>query len=449
MPWRLRRLARGPDMSLSKLPYKGTRDFFPPQMRQRDHLFAKMREVAEIHGYEPYDGPMVEELELYLAKSGEELVNEQIYSFVDRGERKVAIRPEMTPTVARMVAQIHREQAKPLRWYSIPNLMRYEKPQRGRLREFWQYNCDIFGAPEGLGEVEILQVATNLLRAFGANEEHFEVLFNDRRVVDAVFGQLLQLDAAGTLKLYKVVDKAKKVAPEALDKMLAEVLPTQAARAHFKEYLALASVPALIAYLEKHGLKDACAGFMPFAERLHGAGLEKCMVYDPTIVRGLDYYTGVVFEIFDKSPDNRRAICGGGAFANLLQIFDEEPLPGVGFGLGEVTLTDFLRTHGLLPEFARPDIDLLIAAMEPACEAHAQELARGARARGLKTELYLGDAKPKKIFQHTERRGHRAVVFVGSQEIQSGEVEVKRLADQQKTRIKLEDLEGLARFLKG
>lgn len=436
-------------MTLSKLPYKGTRDFFPPEMRQRDYLFAKMREVAELHSYEPYDGPMVEEVELYLAKSGEELINEQIYSFIDRGDRKVAIRPEMTPTVARMVAQIHREQAKPLRWYSIPNLMRYEKPQKGRLREFWQYNCDIFGAPEGQGEIEILQVATELLRAFGANDEHFEVLFNDRRVVDAVFHQLLQLDAAMTLKLYKVVDKVKKVTPEALDKMLADILPTQTARAHFKEYLALDSVSTLTAFLERHGLKDAVAGFLLFSDRLAGAGLSKYMVFDPTIVRGLDYYTGVVFEIFDKSPDNRRAICGGGAFANLLQIFNEDPLPGVGFGLGEVTLTDFLRTHKLLPEFSQPELDLLVAAMEPNCEGHAQAMARAARAEGLRTELFLGDAKPKKIFQHTDRRGHRAVVFIGFNEIQVGEVEVKRLSDQQKTRIKLTDTKSLARFLKG
>src|SRR5690606_16620595 len=168
-------------MALNKLPYRGTRDFFPAQMRLRNYIFQKMAEVSERFAYEPYDGPLVEEVELYLAKSGEELINEQIYSFVDRGERKVAIRPEMTPTVARMVAQIHREQSKPLRWYAIPNLMRYEKPQKGRLREHWQFNCDVFGAPEGLGEIEILQVATGLLRGFGATEEHFEVLLNDRR----------------------------------------------------------------------------------------------------------------------------------------------------------------------------------------------------------------------------------------------------------------------------
>lgn len=434
-------------MSLSKAPYKGTRDFFPPQMRQRDFIFQKMREIAELYSYEPYDGPMVEEVELYLAKSGEELINEQIYSFIDRGERKVAIRPEMTPTVARMVAQIHREAAKPLRWYAIPNLMRYEKPQRGRLREHWQFNCDIFGAPEGLGEIEILQVVTGLLRHFGANEEHFEVLLNDRRVVDAVFKRLLQLSPEQSLRLYKVIDKAKKVSPEALDKMVAEVIAHDAARLHFKEYLGLDSFPKLVQFLERHGLKDAAGGFMVFIDNIAQAGLSKYVIYDPTIVRGLDYYTGVVFEVFDKSPENRRAICGGGAYANLLQIFDEDPLPGVGFGLGDVTLADFLRTHGLLPEFPRPAIDLLLAAMEPTGMARVQELAQELRRLGVKSEVFLGEAKPKKIFQHCERRGHRVVVIIGDNELSSGQADFSRQTDKKKQTIKLNDLKGIQQFV--
>src|SRR5665647_1284282 len=173
-------------MALNKSPYRGTRDFFPAQMRLRNFIFQKMAEVSEKFSYEPYDGPILEEVDLYLAKSGEELINEQIYSFIDRGDRKVAIRPEMTPTVARMAAQVHREIPKPFRWYAIPNLMRYEKPQKGRLREFWQYNADIFGAGT-YGEIEILQLAVDIMKSFGATHEHFEVLINDRKLVNLVF----------------------------------------------------------------------------------------------------------------------------------------------------------------------------------------------------------------------------------------------------------------------
>jgi histidyl-tRNA synthetase len=434
-------------MALVKTPYKGTRDFFPAQMRKRDYLFSKMREVAELHGYEAYDGPMVEEVELYLAKSGEELINEQIYSFIDRGERKVAIRPEMTPTLARMVAQVHREMPKPLRWYAIPNLMRYEKPQKGRLREHWQFNCDIFGAPEGLGEVEILQVACGLLRNLGATEEHFEVLLNDRRVVDAVFGQLLKLTDEQSHKLYKVIDKAKKVSAEALDKMISEIISSDKAKSQFKEYLALKTIPALKDFLARHALKDAAASFLSFCDRLPAAGLNKYIVYDPTIVRGLDYYTGVVFEIFDKSPDNRRAICGGGSYGNLLQIFNEPALPGVGFGLGDVTLSDFLETHKLMPELAKQDCDVLVAYLEPSQEILAFDICHKLRAQGIKTELYLGEAKPKKVFQYAEKKGHKLTTIIGSQEAESGKFEFKRMMDQERAVLEKNQFSDLKAFL--
>ena len=434
-------------MSISKLPYKGTRDFFPAEMRKRDFVFNRMKKIAELHGYEGYDGPMVEEVDLYLAKSGEELINDQIYSFVDRGERKVAIRPEMTPTLARMVAQVHREFPKPLRWYAIPNLMRYEKPQKGRLREHWQFNCDIFGAPEGLGEIEILQVASGLLKSFGATEEHFEILLNDRRVVDAVFKQLLRLTDEQSHKLYKVIDRSKKVSIEALDKMIAEIISTESVKAHFKEYLALNTITQLKDFLTRHGLKDAAAGFLVFADKLAPAGLSKCVVYDPTIVRGLDYYTGVVFEIFDKSPENRRAICGGGAYGNLLQIFNEPPLGGVGFGLGDVTLTDFLETHKLLPELKAQDCDVLVSYLEDSLEPQAFELARKLREQNIKTELYLGEAKPKKVFQYAEKKGHKSVTIIGSDEVKNSKFEFKRMKDQEKAVISTNQFEELKVFL--
>src|SRR5690606_12986661 len=192
-------------MALSKKAYKGCRDFFPTQMRVRDYVFDKMRNAALSFGFEAYDGPLLEEVELYKAKSGEELINEQIYAFIDRGEREVAIRPEMTPTLARMVANIHREFPKPLRWYAIPNLMRYEKPQRGRLREHWQFNCDIFGVPEGLGEVEILSTLCFFLESLGANESMFSIQINDRAVVDSLLFNVFKVDKDSAYNLYKII----------------------------------------------------------------------------------------------------------------------------------------------------------------------------------------------------------------------------------------------------
>ena len=234
-------------MALNKRPYKGTRDFFPKEKRQLEFLFNKMKETALSFGYEPYDGPLLEEVDLYRAKSGEELINAQIYSFVDRGGREVAIRPEMTPTVARMVAQVHRETIRPIRWFTIVNLMRYERPQKGRLREHWQFNCDIFGPPEILGEVEILQIIISLLNKFGADQRHFEILLNDRRIVDFVFKKFMKLDDTTTLKLYKILDRYKKEDKETISKLLSE-LDLGSVEKTFWDYISIKSFGDLLAF---------------------------------------------------------------------------------------------------------------------------------------------------------------------------------------------------------
>lgn len=436
-------------MALTKTPYRGTRDFFPAQMRLRNYIFAKMSEVSERFGYEPYDGPLLEEVELYLAKSGEELINEQIYSFTDRGDRKVAIRPEMTPTVARMAAQVHREIPKPLRWFSIPNLMRYEKPQKGRLREFWQYNADIFGAPEGLGEIEIIDLAIGIMKNFGATSEHFEVLLNDRRVVDAIFKNLLGLNEDETHRLYKVVDKVKKVDQAALEKMTAAIISDPTKANLFYGYLKLETFNDLKKFLEENNLNSVTQDFLSFINRLESFKLSSFVKFDPSIVRGLDYYTGIVFEIFDKNPENRRAIAGGGAFANLLQIFNEPALPGVGFGLGEVTLTDFLVTHKLMPNLEKAQVDVLISYLTSGAEATCFTLASKLREKNIKAEVFLGEAKPKKVFTQTEKRDYTFVIFIGDDELKNNELQIKNLKTQESQKISMSDLEKLVTLLQG
>lgn len=435
-------------MSLNKQPYKGTRDFFPKDKRVRDYLFSVMTKTAESFGYESYDGPLIEEVELYKAKSGEELINEQIYSFTDRGERFVAIRPEMTPTVARMVSQVHREAAKPLRWFSIPNLMRYEKPQRGRVREHWQFNCDIFGAPGRLGEIEILQVAVELLQGFGANSSHFEILLNDRAIVDAVFKSIMQSTPEQTYALYKIVDKAKKVSEDALKKMVSEVGLTSVSENIFYSYLQLKTFSDVEAFLEKNNQSEISAQFESFVSVISNAGLAEYIKYDPTIVRGLDYYTGIVFEIFDKHPDNRRALCGGGAFANLLQIFNEDPLPGVGLGLGDVTLRDFLEVHNLLPNFDLPVNDVMLTFQEDAGLEVSLKLAQALRKNNLKVVTSLEAMKLKKAFPTAEKKGAKFVVLMGSEELTNEKIQLKNLATKEQHTLDLNDLEQILKIIK-
>lgn len=431
-------------MALSKSPYKGTRDFFPEQMRLRNYIFSKMAEVSELYAYEPYDGPMVEELDLYRAKSGEELINDQVYKFIDRGNREVAIRPEMTPTVARMVAQIHREVAKPLRWYAIPNLMRYEKPQKGRLREFWQYNADIFGAPEGLGDLEIIQVAIEILKSFGADSSHFEILINDRRFVDNVFTEVLSCDDSQKTRLYKLVDKSTKIPMEKVLEEALAILQDASKVLAFQKYLNTKSFSDV-----KGWLAESQSSLPAFLKRLEDLGLQEYVTFDPTIVRGLDYYTGVVFEIFDKHPDNRRAIAGGGAFANLLSIFGEQPLPGVGFGMGEVTLTDFLRTHNLLPDFSKQHVDILIAYMDAGSEKTAFELSQTMRNQNVKVEVFLGESKPKKVFSYTDKKQPNFVLMLGADEVESGEVQIKNLKTKDVHKMNLSAVDKIIDVIKG
>lgn len=444
-------------MALTKSPYRGTRDFFPKDMRTRNFIFQKMAEVSERFAYEPYDGPLLEEVDLYRAKSGEELINEQIYSFMDRGEREVAIRPEMTPTLARMVAQVHREVPKPIRMYAIPNLMRYEKPQRGRLREFWQYNADIFGA--GIhGEIEVLQLAVAIMKSFGATHEHFEILVNDRRFVDFVFEGLIGLEPAATKKLYKLVDAKNKMAPEKFAAEVRTITSDEEKARIFEKFVSLKTVEDIRRFVDEffettsvsdlHHFKSSApvtvtshvAPLYKIFDKLAELGLTEYVKFDPAIVRGLDYYTGLVFEIFDKNPENRRAIAGGGAYANLLQIFNEPALEGVGMGLGEVPLTDFLNTHKLMPDFTKADVDFLVAYLVPEGEKSAQDLSGRLRDLNYKVELHFGEAKPKKIFTYSEKKNFKKICFIGEEEVKNGEVKVKDLVNRTETTMKLQDV---------
>ncbi|MEQ1561388.1 MAG: ATP phosphoribosyltransferase regulatory subunit [Nitrospira sp.] len=258
---------------LSTEPYKGVRDFYPEDMKIQNYIFKTWREVAEEFRYEEYSASPLELTEIYTEKSGDEIVNEQTFTFTDRGGRSVTLRPEMTPTLARMVAAQRKSRKFPLRWFSIPNLFRYEKPQRGRKREHYQLNCDLMGIDNNREEndAEIITIAHRIMQRFGAENKDFEIRLN--------------------------------------------------------------------------GPADNLSGII---ERLEKDGITNVRL-DETLARGQTYYTGMVFEVFDTDPSNPRALCGGGRYDNLLEIFDVEPIPTVGFGMGDITIRDFLETHKLGP----------------------------------------------------------------------------------------------------
>jgi histidyl-tRNA synthetase len=419
---------------LSTQPYKGTRDFYPEEMKIRSWIFSRMSQVCRSFGYQEYDGPMLEPFELYAAKSGEELVNQQLYWMIDRGERKVAVRPEMTPTMARMVAGKVHELPKPVRWFSIPNLWRYERPQRGRLREFWQLNVDVLGGDPLYADAEMLTLAYAMMQKFGG-ERFVSIRVNNRRLMDELFAKKLGLSPEGTLRVIKAIDARPKIGEEVYAKTLSEagVSPEgkEAMEAFFSSNLAQVAemlpceganeLVRLFKSLEESGLKTGSA-----VDPEPSDGVRSTVVFDPTIMRGLDYYTGTVFEMFDVSPENRRAMFGGGRYDNLVGLFGKEKLPGVGFGLGDVTFVDFLKTHDLLPKMER-SVDVFVSLPQVELREAAEGIARSLRSAGLKTitPLEVGGfgAQLKQAVKHSARY---AVLF-GETEWAQGKVIVKDL----------------------
>ncbi len=323
-------------------PYKGTRDFYPAEMRLRRWMFNQLRRTVESYGYEEYDGPMLESFDLYAAKTGEEIVDKQLYSFIDRGDRKVAMRPEMTPTFARMVAAKLNEIPRPIRWYSIPNLWRYERPQRGRLREHWQLNVDVMGGDPLLADAEILEVAFSLLDAFKGGE-HLEIRINHRQLMDRFFNDVLHLTPEAALACTKAIDAKDKISAEAFDAKLLEIGLNTEQKAALLQFFN-SPLAEVAQQFGGPGADHLTELFKLLARTRIGSRLR----FDPSVLRGMDYYTGMVFEIYDTSPENRRALFGGGRYDNLLGIFGKESVSGVGFGMGDVGLQNFLETHGLV-----------------------------------------------------------------------------------------------------
>jgi histidyl-tRNA synthetase len=409
--------------NLSTQPYKGTRDFYPEDMRIRQWMFGRLRQTLNSFGYSEYDGPMLEPFELYAAKTSEEIVNEQLYWLVDRGERKLAIRPEMTPTLARMVAAKQNELPRPIRWFSIPNLWRYERPQRGRLREHWQLNVDTFGGDALAEDLEICQVIVGIMEGFGAHEG-YEVRLNHRALTNHIFRDILQLDDTRLALAGKLLDAAPKMGHDGFK----AALEKEGFSAQQTTVLIglLDGDPKLKAQLEKH---EAYRHLGTLLDHLSELGIGNRFRYEPSIMRGFMYYTGMVLEVYDLHPENNRALFGGGRFDNLVGMFGGKPLPGVGFGMGDVTLRNFLETHKLLPDLKAPS-GVYIAHLSEGELLASQKLAAELRSKlagKLSVATALAPEKPKKIFSSAERLAARHVIFVGPDDVQSGRFPMKDL----------------------
>ncbi len=434
-------------MKIKKYPYKGTRDLFPKEKRIQDYIFNKMELASKLFGYENYTGPLLEELNLYKAKSGQELSEEQVYNFIDKGDREVVIRPEMTPTLARMISQIYKEEVKPIRWYTICNLMRYENPQKGRLREHWQLNCDIFGAPIIYGELEILQILIHLLESLGATQEHFECLVNSRKITNVVIKEMMNLDKNHKEELYKIIDKAKKISKEDFKKSINKLSLSEKESNILKEYLNLNKFTDVINFLNKNNYNEIAEEIKKFSNAIESSYIGKYIKYDPTIVRGIAYYTGFVFELYDKHPENKRAICGGGTYDNLLEIFGEGPLNGVGFGMGDVVITDFLNTHNLLPNMDKPNNDIYISfQVDNALEASIK-LANELRKKEIYVIINYSKSKRDKALKNARKKA-KFIAMIDEKEIEKDSVVIQELSSNNQITLLLNDLNKIVKFIR-
>ncbi|MBI5470251.1 histidine--tRNA ligase [Candidatus Kaiserbacteria bacterium] len=399
-------------------PYKGVRDFYPQDQFVQRYLFEHMERVCELFGYEEYNASVLEPAELYRSKTSEEIINEQTYTFTDRGDREVTLRPEMTPTFARMVAARIREIPMPSRWYSIANFFRYDRTQKGRLREFWQLNADIVGAAGIEADAEVIALSHAIMRAMGAEERDFEVRVSDRRILDAIYnnvGLSLEMHAVVT----RLLDKRAKV--DDIEKLLAEAIdhPTTA-----KKLLAELERTTSTAYLEN------------LRGQLELMGVHN-MVVDTQTTRGFDYYTGMVFELFDTHEDNRRSLAGGGRYDNLLSMFSSGgasispggggSIPAVGFAMGDVTARDFLEAHDLLPEYV-PATELMICVVEPECLTHAQKLAQDLRREDVAAAINFSGKRIGDQIRQADKMKVPFIIAIGSKERLEGRYTIKNLA---------------------
>lgn len=421
---------------LSTQPYKGTRDFYPAEMRLRNWFFGVIRRELETAGFEEYNGPMLESLDLYAAKSGEELAGKQTYNFVDRGGRSVAIRPEMTPTVARMVAAKLGEMTFPLKWFSFPNMYRYEATQRGRLREFWQVNLDIFGCDGYEADLECILAAIRILRAYGATEEMFTVRVNNRRffndVIEAISGE-----GADAKAISKVIDRRAKVPREVYERDLAALGLTPEKIAKIDAIYGMTVREAAALCPNSVGAGELLALF----DMLEKLGLEKYCKFDFGIVRGLDYYTGTVFEVFDNAPENNRAMFGGGRYDNLVGLFVKNAkVSGVGFGMGDVTLENFLYSHNLVPEKLGGGVKVLVARFDDVPYETYLALTESLRDAGVCASLYLGQKKFGKQLEYAVKTDCTHLVVLGGDELARGVAKIKDLAAREEKEIPLGEL---------
>ena len=404
---------------------KGTREFYPEQMYLRNFIYEKVRNASQAFGYQEWDAPFIESIDLYAAKSGEELVKKQSFTFTDRGGDSVTLRPELTPSLARMIAAKQGELTFPLRWWSFGPFWRYEQPQKGRSREFFQWNIDMLGVNSPEADAELIAVAATFLRSVGLNSEQAAIYVNNRRLMDSEF-DALGIVQEKRMDVSNLVDRRTKMEPTKWDSYALELGLTDSQLNGLKE---------ILGNFELWKKSDELVRLFAALEAL---GVKDYVKFDPNIMRGLLYYTGTVFEAFDTSGSLKRAILGGGRYDNLLADVGGQPLSGVGFAMGDVVIGIILQEKGLLPEFVPSPAPVLVTVFEESLLRESYALAAELRQAGLNVLCYPEPAKLQKQFKFADKMKAKVAVTVGPDEAANAQVAIKNLTNGEQVTVKRE-----------
>jgi len=398
-------------------PVKGTRDFYPEKMAVRTWLYRQMRAASEAFGYQEYDGPFLEPIALYAAKSGEELVKEQAFVFPDRSGDLITLRPELTPTLARMVAQKQGQLTFPLRWWSFGPFWRYERPQKGRAREFFQWNIDMLGVNSPEADAELAAVGAEFFRRVGISPDEVQILVNNRRLMDSRL-DALGIPAEQRKAVFRLIDRREKMSASAWENYANEI------------GLSAAQQQGLKTLLDDENLWEQSEELVRFFQAADALGARPYLRYAPYIIRGLDYYTGTVFEARDRDGEFR-AILGGGRYDNLVGDVGGRPLPGVGFAMGDMVITLVLEKYGRLPQLTTQPAPVLVTVFDAEHLNEAYRLAAEMRAQGFNTAVFPEPAKLGKQFKYADRIGAQIALVLGPDEIAQNTVAIKDLKSRQ------------------
>jgi len=412
-------------------PVKGTREFYPLEMAIRNWIYENIRNVSESFGYSEYDGPFLEPIDLYAAKSGEELVKEQSFVFSDRGGNLVTLRPELTPSLARMVAQKQRQLIYPLRWWSFGPFWRYEKPQKGRAREFFQWNIDLIGSKSPEADAELIAICAEFFKQIGLSPDKVKVFINDRRLMDKKLSEL-GVDDLLKKNTLKIIDRQDKMDHStwkmyALDNGLSE-----------EQFIGLTKILSNVdLYQESDELQTIFSA-------LESLGVQEYVQFDPKIVRGLDYYTGVVFEARDVGKSTR-AILGGGRYDDLVKDVGGDPLTGVGFAMGDVVLPIILKQYGLIPDLQVNPTQILVTIFDEDLMQVSITTSAILRREGFSVQTYPEPAKIGKQLKFADRNGVKFALVIGPEEKEQGIVQVKDMKTREQSSV---SMEGLVNYIK-